>query len=335
MGERTPRTLMVTGGCGFIGSGFVHFMLEESDVNIVSLDSLISGDSANIETSERCTTIMGDICNIALLEKTLNVHNVTEIVHFAALTHVTASFEDPQQYVRANIEGTLNLLDAVRKYGQVKRFVYISTDEVYGDGADGIEKIESSSLAPTNPYSASKLSAETFVDVYRVSYNIPACGVRMCNVYGPRQTTDKVIPKFIKLAVDGKPFTIEGDGLQLRNWIYVTDACRAIYSVLLKGRIGEIYNISTSSELSVLDMAKKLKFEVETILGKFQFVHIIYLFKHRCSPHSWGQPVQQPCNYLFSVPIISNYILPSQEKLRASLKQLPYLIALTMINAIT
>lgn len=259
---------MITGGCGFIGSNFIRFLLDESNFKIVNYDSLASGDKSNVESSDKYTLVIGDLCDNNLLDNTLHRHSVQQIIHFAALTHVSNSFESPQEYVRANIQGTLSLLEAVKKYGRITRFIYISTDEVYGDNTlHNIPKAENSQLEPTNPYSATKLSAEKFVDVYRVSYQIPACGVRMCNVYGPRQTRDKMVPKFIGLAMDGKPFTIEGDGHQLRCWLFVADVCRAIYSVLLKGKVGEIYNIGSTTELSVLDMAMKIKNEIESALG--------------------------------------------------------------------
>ena len=264
-----PKVVMVTGGCGFIGSNFIHFLIQETTVKIINYDNLsFAGRKFDTEASDRCVLVLGDICNSDLLYETLCLHGVEEIVHFAALTSVSDSFQNPQQYVKNNVEGTLSVLEAVKKYGRIKRFVQISTDEVYGDSdGDTTPKREGVSLEPTNPYSASKLSAEKFVGVYRVSYNTPASYVRMCNVYGPRQTFDKVVPKFISQAVEDKPFTIEGDGSQLRTWVYVLDACRAIYRVLQRGKIGEVYNIGSSSEKSVLDLAKMIKKEVDTTLG--------------------------------------------------------------------
>ncbi len=269
MGEReVPTIIMVTGGCGFIGSNFVHFLLEETKAIVVNFDNLSSaGSKPDLEVSERYTLVVGDIRETELLEKTLRLHKVKEIVHFAALTCVGDSFKSPQEYVKTNVEGTLSVLEAVKNYGHINRFLHISTDEVYGDTTDGIPKKEGDGLKPTNPYSASKFSAEKFVDVYHIAYNIPVCFVRMCNIYGPWQTSDKVIPKFIYQAIEDQPFTIEGDGSQLRNWLYVNDACKAIYSVLEEGKTGEIYNISASFELSVLELAKKIKEEVDSALG--------------------------------------------------------------------
>ena len=259
---------MVTGGCGFIASNFIRYILQETDLHVVNYDSLVTGNKANVDPSDRYTLVVGDLCNGEMLDRTLRQFNVDEIIHFGALTHVTDSFKDPDDYVRANVQGTLSLLDAVRKYGSIKRFVHISTDEVYGDsGMNEKAKVETDRLQPTNPYSATKVGAEKIADVYRVSYDIPLSSVRMCNVYGPRQTPDKVIVKFIGLATAGKPFTIEGNGEQLRSWLYVEDACRAIHTVLERGKVGEFYNIVSSNELSVLETARYIKEAVEEIQG--------------------------------------------------------------------
>ena len=169
------------------------------------------------------------------------------------------------------MEGTVTLLESCRAYGNIKRLVYVSTDEVYGDSVnDSEDKTELDNLKPTNPYSASKSSAEHFVNVYCKSYNFPAIVVRMCNVYGSHQSFDKVVPKFIKLADQDKPFTISGDGRQMRCWLHVSDACSAIHTVLRRGRIGHVYNIGSSNEISVLDLAKEIKKAVGTFKGKPQ-----------------------------------------------------------------
>ena len=266
----SPNVVLVTGGCGFIGSNFIQFVLEETNAKVVNYDNCLScaGGNADLADSERYCLVVGDVCDCELLEKTLYLHQVKDVVHFAALTSVSDSFENPDEYVKNNVQGTLSLLKAVRNYGCINRFVQISTDEVYGDSfSDGVPKKEGDSLEPTNPYSASKLSAEKFVDVYRVAYRIPASFVRMCNIYGPRQTLDKVVPKFIHQAIEGKPFTIAEDGKQLRSWLYVSDACRAIYSVLEKGKTGDVYNVASPCEMSVLDVAKAIKKEVDLALG--------------------------------------------------------------------
>ena len=271
-GHAHGSTIMVTGGCGFIGSNFINHLLQETDARVVNYDCLSSGSNkAHVETSDRCTLVTGDIRNRELLEKTLDLYNVEEVVHFAACTHAGDSFEQPEEYIETNVQGTLSLLEAVRRHGGIKTFLYISTDEVYGESAAGDRpKKESDILKPTNPYAASKLSAEKLVEVYQIAHGLPARYVRMSNVYGPKQGYDKVIPKFISQARLGKPFTIEGDGRQLRTWLYVADACRAIHSVLLRGRVGEFYNIATTFELSILDLAKAVKEDVDISMGEYK-----------------------------------------------------------------
>ena len=168
------------------------------------------------------------------------------------------------ELIRTNIECTVTLLEACRNYGGIKRFVYISTDEVYGDTTES--KNGDACQHPTNPYSASKISAEHFVDVYRLSYNIPSVIVRMCNIYGPKQSLDKVVPKFIMAPMNEKPFTIQGDVKQKGSWLFVKDACRAIY--IHKGEKGEIYNIGTSFKISVLELAEKILRNVDSVQAR-------------------------------------------------------------------
>lgn len=274
---------MVTGGCGFIGSNFISYLLEETSATIIIYDSLTTGyNRSYVESSDRCVLVVGDVCNSKLLDRTLRQYNVEEIVHFAALTHAGHSFDCPEAYIQTNVQGTLCLLEAVKRHGQIKNLLFISTDEVYGEStANDAPKDETSGLKPMNPYAVSKVSAEKLVEVYHNAYGTPAHFVRMCNVYGPRQSYDKVIPKFIKQASEGKPFTIEGDGKQHRTWLYVDDACRAIYSVLRGGRLGEVYNVGTSFETSILDLAKAIKKEVNNFgVGK-----CASLYRHVISPY--------------------------------------------------
>lgn len=257
-------TVLVTGGCGFIGSNFISYLLSQGAEKIVNYDNLSDGSNRlNVEAADRCIFVAGDVCNGDLLDRTLRLHEVDRVVHFAALTHVSHSFEHPDEFVQANVQGTLSLLEAVRKYGRVKRLLYISTDEVYGESAaDDSPKRETDSLHPTNPYSATKLAAENLVEVYLQAYSIPTCTVRMCNVFGPKQCLDKMLPKFIHQAIRDEPFTIEGDGCQLRCWMYVQDACRAIHTVFQQGMVGNVYNIGSTCEVSVLEAARAIKKEV-------------------------------------------------------------------------
>ena len=271
--------LLVTGGCGFIPSNFIDYVLERlpmGSVKVVNYDCLTpAGNKANVASSyvapEQYVLICGDVRNRALLDRVLQLYNVDAVVHFAAQTHVGGSYKDPQMFVRSNVVGTVTLLEACRAYGRVKRFVYICTDEVYGDsnyGKSEQAKTELSILQPTNPYAASKASAEHFVQVYHKSYNFPAVAVRMCNAYGPRQMPTKVVPRFIQQALNGNPFTIHGDGHQLRSFMHVSDTCAAILTVLTKGKIGEVYNVGTTREVSVADLAQEIKKVTDAVTGK-------------------------------------------------------------------
>ena len=228
--------------------------------------------------SPRYTLVVGDIRNRKLLEQTLHRHCVDTVVHFAALTYVCDSFKEPVDHVRTNLEGTVTLLESCRSYGHLKRFVYVSTDEVYGDSVDSSRsKTELDYVNPTNPYSASKASSEHFVDVYLKSYNLPSVLVTMCNVYGPHQSHYAVIPRFIMSAYSMKPFTIQGDGSQTRCWLHVSDACRAILKVTTQGKIGDVYNIGSSVEMSVVDLAQQIRKIVSDMTGQeseYEIVHI-------------------------------------------------------------
>ena len=289
MDEQIPfSVILVTGGCGFIPSNYVNHLLERlhsSSAKVVNFDRLTAvSDKGNVDTSraasEQYVLICGDVCNRALLDRVLREHKVDAVVHFAAETHVDDSYKNPYDFIRSNIDGTVTLLEACRTYGHIKRFVHVSTDEVYGDSGDksSAPKTELSILDPTNPYAASKASAEHFVGVYHQSYNLPVVVVRMCNAYGPRQSLDKVVPKFIQLAASGNPFTIHGDGGQQRSFMHVSDICSAISLVLTKGTIGQVYNIGTSFEISILNLAKEIKKMVDTALGKstseFEVVYV-------------------------------------------------------------
>ena len=286
MGEQVPLSVvLVTGGCGFIPSNFINNFLRSSNAKIVNYDRLTPvSNKANVISSlaapEQYIFIGGDICNRALLNRVLRRYDVDAVVHFAAQTHVGDSYKDPQEFVKCNTEGTVTLLEACRAYGRIKRFVYVSTDEVYGDsGRTSLKpKTELDILQPTNPYAASKASAEHFVGVYHMSYGFPAVVVRMCNAYGPRQSLDKVVPKFIQQAASGKPFTIHGDGNQLRSFMHVSDTCAAISVVLTKGNIGQVYNVGTTFEISVTDLAKEIQKTVDTVIGRettaFEVVYV-------------------------------------------------------------
>ena len=256
--------LLVTGGCGFIGSGFCRRLKKQHPyLTLVNIDKLYpcSTQASDLTTSSgNYTFVKGDICDTTLIESLIEKHNIDTIVHFAAQSHVDTSFTNPMAYTQDNVFGTHSLLEATRKSGKIKKFVQISTDEVYGENAKGAKGAfnESSLLKPTNPYAASKASAEMFVHSYLHSYNIPAVVIRSNNVYGPGQYPEKVIPKFLFQLMDNQKITLQGSGHQLRSFLYVEDAVDAMLCVLFQGEIGEIYNISSQDEISIKELAANL-----------------------------------------------------------------------------
>ena len=263
------KNLLITGGCGFIGSNYINYIFEKyKDFNIVNIDAMYycaSEKNVNeeVRNSERYKLIKGNLCSYDLVYHIINNYNIEYIIHFAAQSHVQNSFEDAIQYTKDNIVGTHNLLEAVRKYGKIKKFIHVSTDEVYGESMiekNENKKTEESILCPTNPYAATKASAELIAQSYYYSFNIPIIITRGNNVYGPNQYPEKIIPKFIKLLSENKKVTIQGDGSNVRAFIHVYDVVRAFDIILEKGVIGEIYNIGSddNEEYTVRSVAELL-----------------------------------------------------------------------------
>ena len=245
--------LLVTGGAGFIGSNFVHYVHRVMpDVTLVTLDLLTyAGNLANLaalEGSPRHRFVLGDIADRRMVND-LMAEGFDAVVHFAAESHVDRSIEDASAFVRTNVLGTHVLLDAARRHG-VGRFVHVSTDEVYGSlGPEGRFQ-EDSPLKPTSPYAASKAAADLLVLASTRTYGFPAIVTRCSNNYGPYQFPEKLIPLFITNALEDKPLPLYGDGLHVRDWIYVEDHCAALHAILTRGRLGEIYNIGANGEMS-------------------------------------------------------------------------------------
>lgn len=253
--------LLVTGGCGFIGSAFCRrILLKHPDVTLVNLDVLYPCSTITLQEScDPYTFVKGDLKDRRLLDELLRVHAIDTVIHFAAQSHVDTSFTNPMLYTQDNVVGTHTLLEACRDYGLITRFIHISTDEVYGENvAEGGAFSETSLLKPTNPYAASKAAAEMFVHSYVHSYSFPAIIIRSNNIYGIGQYDEKVIPKFLFQLLDGKKLTIQGSGQQLRSFLYVEDAVDAVLTVLEKGSLGAVYNISSKDEISIRDLAIKL-----------------------------------------------------------------------------
>jgi dTDP-glucose 4,6-dehydratase/UDP-glucose 4,6-dehydratase len=216
----------------------------------------------NIRNDKRYIFIKGNICNKDFVTHILNSFEITHVIHFAAQSHVQNSFEDALQYTQDNIVGTHTLLESCRLFKKIKKFIHISTDEVYGEsmlGTNENKKTEQSILCPTNPYAATKASAELIAQSYYHSFSFPLIVVRCNNVYGYNQYPEKLIPKFILLLKKNEKVTIQGDGSCVRSFIYIDDVTDALHIIMKNGLIGEIYNIgSDDNEYSVLDVARKL-----------------------------------------------------------------------------
>ncbi|MFN5925259.1 MAG: dTDP-glucose 4,6-dehydratase, partial [Pseudanabaena sp.] len=259
--QKTFHKVLVTGGAGFIGSNFVHYALDHHpDWEIVVLDKLTyAGNLDNLkDIRDRLIFIQGDIANPDDVEK--SVKGVDCILNFAAESHVDRSLRDPRPFIQTNIEGTLLLLEAARKY-QVSRFLHVSTDEVYGDlaGSDR-HSLESDVLTPRSPYAASKAGAEHLVFAYGISYGLDVLITRGSNTYGLYQYPEKIIPLFITNALETKSLPIYGDGSAVRDYLYVEDHCSGIDTVLHKGISGNAYNLGARLEISGIEVA-------QTILG--------------------------------------------------------------------
>ena len=267
--EYQCKNLLVTGGCGFIGSNFINYYLDRNpDVRIINLDALYyCANINNIREQHRqkanYTMIKGNICSTDLVTHILNFYEIDSVIHFAAQSHVCNSFTDSFQYTKDNIMGTHNLLECCRLYGCIKRFIHVSTDEVYGESLlEKFEdhKTEQSVLCPTNPYAATKAGAELIAQSYCHSFKMPIIITRGNNVYGPNQYPEKLIPKFIQQLGNNQKVTIHGQGITQRAFLHSLDTVKAFDLILRKGALGEIYNIGCDEgmEYSVLEVAKIL-----------------------------------------------------------------------------
>lgn len=261
--------LLVTGGCGFIGSNFINYYFPKQKINkLVNLDAMYyCANKNNIDQDVRKNTnyflVEGNLCDEKIVTKTLYDHQITHVIHFAAQSHVQRSFDDSLVFTKDNILGTHVLLECTRNYNRIKKFIHVSTDEVYGESmnlVDETHKTEHSILCPTNPYAATKAGAELIAQSYCHSYKMPIIITRGNNVYGPNQYPEKLIPRFIKMLKENKKVTIQGSGKSVRAFMHAYDTAKAFECILEKGEIGEIYNIGCDEgmEYSVIDIAKIL-----------------------------------------------------------------------------
>ncbi|MFC2106163.1 dTDP-glucose 4,6-dehydratase [Candidatus Bipolaricaulota bacterium] len=315
--DRTPKTLLVTGGAGFIGSNFIRHMLATyDDIRIVNYDKLTYAGNlenlANVEDDHgllhhsspitRYFFVRGDICDRKLVNSlfsgeyfathpspmTDDSPKIDAIVNFAAESHVDRSILDATPFVDTNVKGTHVLLEAIRRH-PVERFVHISTDEVYGAlGRDGVFT-ETSAIRPNSPYAACKAAADLIALAYANTYDLPVIVTRSSNNYGPYQFPEKLIPLMIRNALTGKELPVYGEGKQVRDWLYVEDNCRGIDAVLHRGRIGEIYNIGGDCERQNIDVVRQICSLLEEELGKSSA-----LVTHHSSLHELIEFIEDP-----------------------------------------
>ena len=255
--------LLVTGGCGFIGTNFIRLMLSKHpDWSIVNLDKLTyAGNRLNLldleESHDRYEFVQGDIGDRDLIMDLLSGNAMDAVINFAAESHVDRSINDPSPFVLTNVLGAQNLLECARQRG-IGRFVHISTDEVYGTLGDEGKFMETTPLAPNSPYSASKAGADLMARAYFETYGFPVLVTRCSNNYGPYQFPEKLIPLMYITAMADKPLPVYGDGLNVRDWIYVDDHCLGVELTLLKGREGQAYNFGGNAEETNLNVVKTL-----------------------------------------------------------------------------
>jgi dTDP-glucose 4,6-dehydratase len=254
--------LIVTGGAGFIGSGFIRWALgEHPDVYILNLDALTyAGNLENltsVEDNPRYRFVRADICDAGAVNRLFDEVRPDAVVHFAAESHVDRSILSPSAAIDTNVRGTFALLEAARA-SQVRRFVHVSTDEVYGSLEPPTHADESFALAPSSPYSASKAGSDLLALSYVKTFGLDVVVTRAANNYGPYQFPEKLIPLMISNAIDGEPLPVYGDGLQVRDWLHVDDHCRAVWAVLEAGTRGSIYNISADQPVANIDIVRRI-----------------------------------------------------------------------------
>jgi dTDP-glucose 4,6-dehydratase len=284
--DTEDNTLLVTGGAGFIGSHFINEIFKlYKKIKIINIDSLyycsnINNIDSSVRHNKRYTFIHCNLRNFKDVKDIFETYKITYVIHFAAQSHVDNSFLESLEYTQDNILGTHNLLECSRIYGNIRKFIHVSTDEVYGDSLLDVnekKKTENSLLCPTNPYAATKAGAELIASSYFHSFNLPIIITRGNNVYGPNQYREKLIPKFVYLLKNNKNVTIQGDGSCVRSFLYILDTVNAFIKILENGVVGEVYNIGcdTGMEYSVLDVAKILIKKIKNTDNYEKFISYI------------------------------------------------------------
>lgn len=266
------KTYLITGGAGFIGSNYIHYMFEKygRQIRIINLDKLTYAGNMenlkNVENYENYIFVRGDICDKTVVEKIFEEYDVDRVVHFAAESHVDRSIKEPEMFVETNVLGTAVLLNAAKRAWEIsdgtyktdKKFLHVSTDEVYGSLGDEGYFYETTPYSPHSPYSASKASSDMLVKAYMDTYKFPANITNCSNNYGPYQFPEKLIPLVIHNVLEGKEIPVYGDGMNVRDWLYVTDHAKAIDMVQEKGRIFETYNVGGHNERTNIDIVKTI-----------------------------------------------------------------------------
>jgi len=265
---KNKKIYLLTGAAGFIGSNLAHHLASKGDKVVVYDKLTYAGNKASLDgiPTESLAFVNGDICDTALVYETLVKYGVDAVFHLAAESHVDRSIDGPAAFIETNINGTFSMLSASRKYYETLddekkidfRFLHISTDEVYGSLGDSGYFTEDTPYAPNSPYSASKASSDHLVRAWFHTYGFPVLTTNCSNNYGPRQFPEKLIPLIIHNALAGKPLPIYGDGKNVRDWLYVEDHCRALYTVMLKGTTGETYNVGGNCERQNIQIVKTI-----------------------------------------------------------------------------
>lgn len=262
------RTLLITGGAGFIGSALIRFLIKKTDYQVINLDKLTYAGNleslAEVSESKSYTFIQGDITNKELVTQILAKYKPSAILHLAAESHVDRSIDGPSEFIQTNIIGTFNLLDCALAYWKNEnqnpgfRFQHISTDEVYGSLGEIGLFTEQTPYDPSSPYSASKASSDHLVRAWERTYGLPVLVTNCSNNYGPNHFPEKLIPLVIQNALSGKPLPVYGDGKQIRDWLFVEDHAKALFTVLEKGKVGETYNVGGDSERQNIEVVKTI-----------------------------------------------------------------------------
>ncbi|OUW79718.1 MAG: dTDP-glucose 4,6-dehydratase [bacterium TMED217] len=261
------KTLFITGGCGFIGSNFIINQIQHTDNSIINLDKLTyAGNQDNLKdiaSSSRYTFVNGDINTKNIVDDIFRDFHPNAVINFAAESHVDRSIDGPMEFVHTNIVGTANLLESSRRYYDSNqednfRFIHVSTDEVYGSLGDEGFFSEETPYSPTSPYSASKASSDHLVNAWHHTFNLPTIITNCSNNYGPYQFPEKLIPLMVMNCLEGKDLPVYGNGENVRDWLFVTDHCDAIYEVLLNGRIGHTYNIGGNNEIKNIEIVNSI-----------------------------------------------------------------------------